>query len=109
MHLPDEIPFVNGLLKKRGLQELVAYAYKNLGNEKTVTMLDELKRITFNFATRAGVSFGMDDMLIPSTKGDILDRAAKEVQAIEGQRTQGVITAGERHNKIIDIWHRVTE
>jgi DNA-directed RNA polymerase subunit beta' len=91
------------------LQELVAYSYRALGNEKTVTMLDELKRVTFNYATQAGVSFGMDDMLIPSTKEKILEKASKDVLAIEGQRTQGVITAGERHNKIIDIWHRVTE
>ncbi|MCZ6508448.1 MAG: DNA-directed RNA polymerase subunit beta', partial [Acidobacteria bacterium] len=108
-HLPEEIPFINGLLKKRGLQELVAYAYRTMGNLKTVEMLDELKRVTFDFATRAGVSFGMDDMLIPSTKQGIIDRAYKDVQAIETQRIQGVITAGERHNKIIDIWHRVTE
>ncbi len=107
--LPDEIPFINGLLKKRGLQELVAYSYRTLGNRDTVSMLDDLKKMTFQYATRAGVSFGMDDMLIPSTKQDLLDRAGKEVQAIEVQRTQGVITAGERHNKIIDIWHRVTE
>ena len=108
-HLPEEIPFINGLLKKRGLQELVAYAYRTMGNQKTVEMLDELKRVTFHYATQAGVSFGMDDMLIPSTKGGILDRAYEDVQAIESQRTQGVITAGERHNKIIDIWHRATE
>ncbi len=108
-HLPDEIPFINGLMKKRGLQELVAYAYRTMGNQKTVEMLDELKRVSFLYATQAGVSFGMDDMLIPSTKQDILDQANKDVQAIETQRTQGVITAGERHNKIIDIWHRATE
>ncbi len=107
--LPEEIPFINGLLKKRGLQELVAYSYRTLGNVKTVAMLDGLKQMTFQYATQAGVSFGMDDMLIPSTKQEILGKAGKEVQAIEAQRTQGVITAGERHNKIIDIWHRVTE
>ncbi|MFP3939462.1 MAG: DNA-directed RNA polymerase subunit beta' [Thermoanaerobaculia bacterium] len=108
-HLPDEIPFVNGLLKKRGLQELVGFCFIKLGNEKTVAVLDELKRITFDYATRAGISIGVDDMVIPAAKSRILDDARNEVIEIENQRAAGVITAGERHNKIIDIWHRVTE
>ena len=108
-HLPDEVPFVNGLLKKRGLQELVGYCYSRHGRRLTVKMLDELKEVTFRYATRAGVSFGIDDMLIPSTKASLLKKADKEVLQIEKQRSSGVITAGERHNKIIDIWHRVTE
>jgi DNA-directed RNA polymerase subunit beta' len=109
MHLPDKIPYVNGLLKKRGLQELVGYCYIKHGHGLTVKMLDEMKEVSFHYATRAGVSFGIDDMLIPSTKNKLLTDANKEVAKIEKQRTGGVITAGERHNKIIDIWHRVTE
>jgi len=109
LYLSDEIPFINGLLKKRGLQEIVAYSYIHLGHEKTVRTLDDLKEVTFQYATRAGVSFGIDDMLIPSKKQSILEAAKVEVSAIEGQRTAGVITAGERHNKIVDIWHRATE
>ncbi len=109
MHLPDAIPFINGLLKKRGLQELVGYCYIKHGHGLTVKMLDEMKEISFYYATKAGVSFGIDDMLIPSTKTKLLSDANKEVGKIEKQRTSGVITAGERHNKIIDIWHRVTE
>ncbi len=109
LHLPDEIPFINGLLKKRGLQELVGYCYIKHGHALTVKMLDEMKEISFYYATRAGVSFGIEDMLIPSTKSKLLGDANKEVGKIEKQRASGVITAGERHNKIIDIWHRVTE
>ena len=109
MHLPKEIPFINGLLKKRGLQDLVGYCFITLGNEKTVEMLDEMKEITFLYATKAGISFGVDDMVVPSRKQDILQQARTEVVEIENQRSAGVITAGERHNKIIDIWHRVTE
>jgi DNA-directed RNA polymerase subunit beta' len=109
MHLPKEIPFVNGLLKKRGLQDLVGYCFITLGNEKTVEMLDEMKEITFLYATKAGISFGVDDMVVPKSKPDILQQARNEVVEIENQRSAGVITAGERHNKIIDIWHRVTE
>jgi DNA-directed RNA polymerase subunit beta' len=109
MALPQEIPFVNGLLKKRGLQDLIGYAFIKLGNETTVRMLDDIKEITFNYATRAGISFGVDDMVVPSRKPEILQQARTEVVEIENQRSAGVITQGERHNKIIDIWHRVTE
>ncbi len=109
MNLPKEIPFINGVLKKRGLQDLVSYCFIALGNEKTVDMLDELKNICFLFATKAGISFGVDDMVVPKRKKELLDLARTEVIEIEKQRTSGVITAGERHNKIIDIWHRTTE
>jgi len=109
MHLPVEIPYINGLLKKRGLQDMVGYCFIKLGNDATVRMLDEVKEITFLFATKAGISIGIDDMVIPSSKNTLIDRARVEVVEIENQRSAGVITAGERHNKIIDIWHRVTE
>jgi DNA-directed RNA polymerase subunit beta' len=109
MHLPKEIPFVNGLLKKRGLQDLVGFCFITLGNDKAVEMLDEIKEVTFNYATKAGISFGVDDMVVPKSKPAILQRARDEVVEIEKQRSAGVITQGERHNKIIDIWHRVTE
>jgi len=109
MHLPKDIPYINGLLKKRGLQDLVGYCFIKLGNEATVRMLDEIKEVTFLYATRAGISFGVDDMVVPSRKPEILAQAHREVNEIESQRSAGVITAGERHNKIIDIWHRVTE
>ncbi len=108
-HLPEQMPYVNGLLKKRGLQELVGFAYFRLGKDVTVKMLDTLKDVTFRYATKAGISFGLDDMVIPSLKDKILSDARKEVGVIEKQRNAGTITAGERKNKIIDIWHRVTE
>ncbi len=109
MHLPKEIPFINGLLKKRGLQELVGYCFIKHGNDLTVRMLDELKEVAFQYATKAGISFGVDDMVVPSSKEALLDKARTEVIEIENQRSAGVITYGERHNKIIDIWHRTTE
>ena len=108
-HLPEEIPYIDGQMKKRGLQELVGFCYLKHGNEMTVKMLDDLKEITFLYATMAGVSFGIDDMVIPANKPKIIDKARNDVVQIEKQRSSGVITAGERHNKIIDIWHRVTE
>ncbi|MES1248284.1 MAG: DNA-directed RNA polymerase subunit beta', partial [Actinomycetota bacterium] len=109
MHLPKEIPYINGLLKKRGLQDLVGYCFIKLGNDATVRMLDEIKEVSFLYATKAGISFGVDDMVVPSRKQDIIAQAHREVNEIDNQRSAGVITHGERHNKIIDIWHRVTE
>ncbi|MYG30531.1 MAG: DNA-directed RNA polymerase subunit beta', partial [Holophagales bacterium] len=108
-NLPDELPFINGLLRKRGLQDLVGYCYIRHGADLAVRMLDEIKEITFQYATRAGISFGVDDMVVPSTKEKLIEEARGEVLEIEKQRSAGVITAGERKNKIIDIWHRVTE
>jgi DNA-directed RNA polymerase subunit beta' len=109
MNLPADVPYINGLLKKRGLQDLVGYCFIKLGNDKTVQMLDTLKETSFGYATRAGISIGIDDMVIPEAKATLLDNAKTEVIEIENQRSAGVITQGERHNKIIDIWHRVTE
>jgi DNA-directed RNA polymerase subunit beta' len=88
---------------------LVGYCYIKHGHDLTVNMLDDMKAVCFEHATQAGVSFGIDDMLIPSQKEPLIDKAKNEVVQIENQRVAGVITAGERHNKIIDIWHRVTE
>ena len=108
-NLPKDLPFVNGLLMKKGLQDLVSYCFITTGNDATVKMLDELKEVCFLYATKAGISIGVDDMVVPSHKPKMLSDAQGEVLEIEKQRSQGVITTGERHNKIIDIWHRVTE
>ncbi|NOZ95646.1 MAG: DNA-directed RNA polymerase subunit beta' [Acidobacteria bacterium] len=107
--LPEGMPFINGQLKKKGIQSLVGYSIMRRGHEVTVELLDRLKEIGFANATRSGLSFGADDMLIPESKQELLDAAYKEVEEVERQRAAGLITAGERHNKIIDIWHRVTE
>jgi DNA-directed RNA polymerase subunit beta' len=107
--LPAQFPYINGLLKKKGLSDLVTFSYLRYGPAATVQMLDELKETGFLYATKAGISIGVDDMLIPEKKVALVDKARKEVLEVENQRSSGVITAGERHNKIIDIWHRTTE
>jgi DNA-directed RNA polymerase subunit beta' len=107
--LPEVVPFINGNLKKRGLSDFVNYVYLTFGEELCVLMLDDLKDLGFNAATRAGISIGVDDMLVPPKKEEYLAGARREILEVEGQRNSGVITAGERHNKIIDIWHRTTE
>jgi DNA-directed RNA polymerase subunit beta' len=108
-HLPEEMPFVNGLLKKKGLGQLVQYCYLRLGLEKTVKMLDEVKALGFHYATRAGISIGIEDLLIPSEKGKLVEVAEREVLKVESQYQEGAITKGERYNKVIEIWSNVTE
>jgi DNA-directed RNA polymerase subunit beta' len=107
--LPKGMPFVNGLLKKKGLQQLVQYCYLRYGLEKTVEMLDSLKTLGFTYATRSGLSIGIDDLVIPSEKQALVDGARAEVIKVEGQYLEGAITNGERYNKVIAVWSEVTE
>ena len=104
-----EIPFVNGLMKKKGLQQLVNYCYLNFGLETTVSLLDDLKNLGFLHATKAGISIGIDDLVVPDSKAALVDAARESVIEIEKQYQDGAITDGERYNKIIDVWSDVTE
>jgi len=108
-HLPSDMPFINGLLKKKGVQALVQYGYLRFGLEKTVVMLDRLKELGFLYATKAGVSIGISDMVIPSVKYKLVDAAEHEVFKVQQQYLDGAITNGERYNKVIAIWSDVTE
>jgi DNA-directed RNA polymerase subunit beta' len=108
-HLPPGLPFVNGLLRKKGLQQLVQYGYLRFGLEKTVEMLDAIKDLGFTYATKAGISIGIDDLVIPEVKEKLVGSANKEVIDVEKQYLDGAITNGERYNKVIAIWSNVTE
>ena len=103
------MPFVNGLLKKKGLQQVVQYCHLHFGLEKTVEMLDSLKNLGFTYATRSGLSIGIDDLIIPSEKAALVEGARDEVIKVEGQYLEGAITNGERYNKVIAVWSDVTE
>ncbi len=107
--LPDEMPFVNGLLKKKGVGQLVNYCYLRFGLELTVKMLDRLKTLGFLYATRSGLSIGIDDMVIPEHKKQLVGSADKQVIAVQQQYLDGAITNGERYNKVVEIWSNVTE
>jgi DNA-directed RNA polymerase subunit beta' len=107
--LPKAMPFVNGLLKKKGLQQLVQKCYLDLGLERTVEMLDALKNLGFTYATRSGLSIGIDDLVIPGSKAQLVKDARAEVIKVEQQYLEGAITNGERYNKIIAMWSEVTE
>ncbi|HZT74969.1 MAG TPA: DNA-directed RNA polymerase subunit beta' [Terriglobales bacterium] len=108
-HLPQGMPFVNGLLKKRGLSSLVNYAYLTFGLEHSVKMLDEIKALGFNAATRAGISIGIDDLVIPANKQALVKDAEKQVVEVQKQYLDGAITNGERYNKVVEIWSNITE
>jgi DNA-directed RNA polymerase subunit beta' len=107
--LPKEMPYINGLLKKKGLQQAVRFCYLKYGLEKTVEMLDSLKHLGFTYATRSGLSIGIDDLIIPEKKASLVQNARDEVIKVEGQYQEGAITNGERKNKVIAIWSEVTE
>ncbi len=107
--IPPGLPFFNGTLKKKGLQSLVNYSHIRLGHEMTVKMLDDLKNLGFLYATKAGISIGIDDLVTPDTKKPLVDKAEKDVIAVEQQYLDGVITSGERYNKVIAVWSEVTD
>jgi DNA-directed RNA polymerase subunit beta' len=109
--VPDDIPFeiINQVMDKKALGELIDQAYRRLGNKATVILADRLRTIGYEYATRAGISICIDDMQIPSDKEKFISAANVAVQEIEQQYQEGLITDGERYNKVIDIWANCTE
>src|SRR4051795_8581747 len=107
--LPESMPFINGLLKKKGMAQLVQYCYLKFGLQVTVQMLDEVKKLGFLYATRAGISIGIDDMVVPEEKVSLVREAEKQVVEVQQQYQEGAITTSERYNKIIEVWSKVTE
>ena len=106
---PAEMGFLNKGAGKSQLGEMIWKCYKVCGHDKTVAMLDQLKELGFREATRAGVSIGIDDMIIPKEKGQEIEAAQRQIREVEKQYRKGVITPGERYNKIIDIWTHCTD
>ncbi|HXV36571.1 MAG TPA: DNA-directed RNA polymerase subunit beta', partial [Myxococcota bacterium] len=109
--VPDEIPFelINQVMDKKALGELIDQAYRRLGNKATVILADRLRTLGYQNATRAGISICIDDMKIPKDKQRVIEAANKQVARIEEQYQEGLITDGERYNKVIDIWANATE
>jgi DNA-directed RNA polymerase subunit beta' len=106
---PEELGFPNRVMGKSQLGDLIWRCYKVCGHEKTVVALDKLKELGFHEATRAGVSIGIDDMIIPKEKNQEIETAQKQISDVEKQYRKGIITPGERYNKIIDIWTHCTD
>ncbi len=109
--VPEGLPFslVNRAMSKKIISQLVNACYRRLGLKDTVIFADQLMYLGFQYATRAGVSIGVDDMAVPGEKAEIIVSAEREVKEIENQYASGLVTNGERYNKVVDIWSHTND
>jgi DNA-directed RNA polymerase subunit beta' len=109
--LPEGLPFssVNRTLKKKDLTNLIDDAYRVAGEKATVIFADKMRTLGYTFATRAGITIGLNDMVIPGKKWEIIGEAQREVADIDNEQRQGALTSGERYNKVVDVWAAATE
>jgi len=106
--VPEGIDFVNELLNKKGIQNIAAKVIKRLGGHRACKFLDDIKDLGYEYATRAGITFGAEDLVVPKGKDAIIKGAQEEASRIRKQYDRGIITQGERYNKIIDLWTHTT-
>jgi DNA-directed RNA polymerase subunit beta' len=104
--VPPEVPFesVNRVMNKKGMADLIDRTFRIAGAKSTVILADKLMELGFKYSTQAGISICLDDLVIPQQKSRLLDDAEKQVQEIRSQYDEGLITDGERYNKVVDIW-----
>ncbi|MCK5926208.1 MAG: DNA-directed RNA polymerase subunit beta', partial [Methylococcales bacterium] len=109
--LPDGMPFdlVNKDMTKKNISQLINFSYRYLGIKDTVVLADQIMYLGFKYATRSGVSFGINDMEIPEKKTKIIEAAELEVNEIQNQYSSGLVTDGERYNKVVDIWSHAND
>jgi len=109
--VPQEVPFelINRVMNKKAVANLIDYTYRVAGNKKTVILADKLKDLGFAYVTKSGLSIGINDIRVPARKPHLMEQATKEVDKIRQQYVDGLITDGERYNKVIDIWAQLTE
>ncbi len=109
LQLPDGFGFVNIELNKKNVGQIVTSCYKRFGHDTTIKLLDSLKELGFEYATLGGISISVDDLEIPEEKKACIAEAKQEVAKVEDQYRKGIITDGERYNKVIDIWTHTTD
>jgi DNA-directed RNA polymerase subunit beta' len=109
--VPNAIPFstINKVMDKKAIGDLIDLCYRHCKDKETVLLADHLRSLGFHFSTKAGISICVEDMIIPEKKGELLQGAFDEVREVEEQYTEGLITAGEKYNKVVDIWAATTE
>ena len=109
--VPKELPFelVNQPMGRRAISSLINACYRNVGLKETVVFADQLMYAGFAYSTSSGASIGVEDFVIPADKGQIIDEAQAEVGEIETQYASGLVTQGEKYNKVVDIWSRATD
>jgi DNA-directed RNA polymerase subunit beta' len=106
---PPELGFINRATDKSKLSDIIWQCYRTVGHERTVEVLDKLKALGFEHATLAGISIGIEDMIVPKEKTEVIHASLKDVAEVDKQYRRGIITDGERYNKIIDIWTHATD
>jgi DNA-directed RNA polymerase subunit beta' len=109
--LPKSVPFkeLNKVMSKKALAALIDYTYRRAGTKDTVILADRLKDTGYEYATRAGISISINDMKIPLRKEEMVEKAEKDVFDVEQQYSDGLITSGEKYNKVVDIWSKASE
>ena len=107
--LPPELGFTDKMMGSKELGQLVREVHRKLGSARTADFLDRLKWFGHHYATQAGISIGIDDVVVPAAKQRLIDAATREVELVQEQYEQGVITEGERYNKIVDIWYLTSQ
>ncbi|MDR0321884.1 MAG: DNA-directed RNA polymerase subunit beta' [Treponema sp.] len=107
--LPEDLPFINYELKDKELRALVEYVFKDKGSWTTVQMLDAIKSTGYRYSTVFGATIGVDDVVIPKEKTDMIDKANKEVESIQKQWRQGHITSEERYNQVVQVWTKTND
>ncbi len=108
-HMPEEMRFINAVLDKGTLNDVVALAYKRLGAEGTPDVVDTIKDIGFRYATRSGTTTAISDIQVPDSKEQIINEITKEVEETERQYRRGLITEDEKYNKVVALWTRATD
>jgi len=109
--LPQGLPFslINQTLNKKAVSRLIDACYRDIGLKDTVILADQLMYTGYHYATRSGISIGVNDMIIPANKGDLIRDAEAEIKDIEKQWSTGLVTSGERYNKVVDIWSHAND
>jgi DNA-directed RNA polymerase subunit beta' len=107
--LPEDFPFVNEVIDKKGISKLVSKVYEKYGVERTAQFLDDLKELGFRMATKGAISIGIEDLKVPQAKREIVKDGFKRTDEITELHRKGIITAKERYNKIIDVWSEITD
>ncbi|OGG50626.1 MAG: DNA-directed RNA polymerase subunit beta', partial [Candidatus Handelsmanbacteria bacterium RIFCSPLOWO2_12_FULL_64_10] len=106
--LPEGEEFINELVDKGKIKQIVTQVHRRLGNRRAAEFVDRLKSLGYSYATKSGVTVGVDDVVVPEQKETLVNRAVKEVENIQNQYRRGIITDGERYNKVIDVWQHTT-
>ncbi len=106
--VPEELGYLNELLTKKRLRQIIATTFRSVGNLRTVEFLDKLKELGFSYAMRGGLSVALSDIIVPKEKDEIISKARKQVDDVQDKYLNGFITSGEKYNKVIDIWTRAT-